>query len=135
MAAGKGKRWALIALVVLAVLIAGGIVGFRVAVGVLESKVVEALGPDGEIKDIRVGWSSVDVGELRLADLHSYVERTFRHVADSKGLEFSIELHPALPKAMFTDSKRLQQVIKNLLSNAFKFTREGRVSLGISALQ
>ncbi len=66
MAAGKGKRWALIALVVLAVLIAGGIGGFRVAVGVLKGKVVEALGPDSEIKDIRVGWSSVDVGELRI---------------------------------------------------------------------
>jgi len=66
MAAGKGKRWALIVLVVLVVLIAGGIVGFRVAVGVLKGKVVEALGPESEIKDIRVGWSSVDVGELRI---------------------------------------------------------------------
>jgi uncharacterized protein involved in outer membrane biogenesis len=66
MAAGKGKRWGLIALVVLIVLIAGGIVGFRVAVGVLKGKVVEALGPDSEIKDIRVGWYSVDVGELRI---------------------------------------------------------------------
>jgi hypothetical protein len=58
MAAGKGKRWALIALVVLVVLIAGGIVGFRVAVGVPKGKVVEALGPDSEIGDIRVGWST-----------------------------------------------------------------------------
>src|SRR5438094_10023769 len=66
MAAGKGQRWALIALVVLAVLIVGGMVGFRAAVGVLKGKVVEALGPDSEIKDIRVGWSSVDVGELRI---------------------------------------------------------------------
>jgi uncharacterized protein involved in outer membrane biogenesis len=66
MAAGKGKRWALIVLVVLAVLFTGGIVGLRVAVGVLKGKVVEALGPESEIKDIRVGWSSVDVGELRI---------------------------------------------------------------------
>src|SRR3989442_13030920 len=66
MAAGKGKRLALIALAVLVVLIAGGIVAFRVAVGVLKGKVVEALGPESEIKDIRVGWSSVDVGELRI---------------------------------------------------------------------
>ncbi len=66
MAAGKGKRWALIALVVLAVLIAGGIVGFRVAVGALKGKVVEALGPESEIRDIRVGWSSVDLAELRI---------------------------------------------------------------------
>src|SRR5713101_963787 len=66
MAAGKGKRWALIALVVLAVLIAGGIVGFRVAVGALKGKVVDALGPESEIRDIRVGWSSVDLAELRI---------------------------------------------------------------------
>src|SRR5512132_2056076 len=63
---GKGKRWALSALVVLVVLLASGIVGFRVAVGVLKGKVVKALGPDSEIKDIRVGWYSVDVGELRI---------------------------------------------------------------------
>jgi hypothetical protein len=66
MAAGKGKRWGLIALVVLVVLITGGIVGFRVAVGRLKGKVVKALGPDSEIKDIGVGWYSVDVGELRI---------------------------------------------------------------------
>ena len=66
MAAGNGKRWALVALVVLVVLITGGIVGFRVAVGVLKGKVVEVLGPESEIKDIRVGWSSVDVEELRI---------------------------------------------------------------------
>jgi len=66
MAAGKGKRWGLIALVVLVVLIAGGIVGFRVAVGVLKGKVVEALGPDSEITGIRVGWASVDVEGLRI---------------------------------------------------------------------
>lgn len=66
MAAGKGKRWALIALVVLVVLIAGGIVGFRVAVGVLKGKVVEALGPESEITNLRVGWFSVDVEGLRI---------------------------------------------------------------------
>jgi len=64
MAAGKGKRWALIALVVLVFLIAGGIVGFRVAVGVLRGKVVEALGPGSEIENIRAGWSSVDLEGL-----------------------------------------------------------------------
>lgn len=64
MAAGRGKRWGLIALVVLVVLVTGGIAGFRAAVGVLKGKVVEALGPDSEIKDIRVGWYGVEVGEL-----------------------------------------------------------------------
>jgi len=66
MAAGKGQRWGLIALVVLAVLITGGIVAFRVAVEVLKGKVAEALGPESEIADIRVGWASVDVRDLRI---------------------------------------------------------------------
>src|SRR5207247_5059840 len=51
--------------------------------------------------------------------------------AESKGVGFIIELDPHLPKSMLTDAKRLQQVIKNLLSNAFKFTHSGRVSLSV----
>jgi hypothetical protein len=66
MGAGRGKRWGLIALVVLLILIVGGILGFRMAVGMLKGKVVEALGPDSEIKEISVGWSSVDVEGLRI---------------------------------------------------------------------
>ena len=66
MAAGKVQRWGLIALVALAVLITGGIVAFRVAVEVLKGKVAEALGPESEIADIRVGWTSVDVRDLRI---------------------------------------------------------------------
>jgi HAMP domain-containing protein/signal transduction histidine kinase/DNA-binding response OmpR family regulator len=85
-----------------------------------------------DLSKIESGTVAVDVGELRLADLHNYVERTFRHVAESKGLDFMVNLDPAAPRAMLTDAKRLQQVIKNLLSNAFKFTRKGKVSLTIS---
>ena len=66
MAAGKGKRWGLIALVALVVLVVGGIVGFRMAVGVLKVKVVEALGPDSEVKELRVSWSAVEVDGLRI---------------------------------------------------------------------
>src|SRR5499425_1819227 len=84
-----------------------------------------------DLSKIESGTVAVDVGELRLADLYSYVERTFRHVAESRGLQFAVDLDPGLPKVMLTDSKRLQQVIKNLLSNAFKFTRHGRVALTI----
>ncbi len=85
-----------------------------------------------DLSKIESGTVAVDVSELRLADLHNYVERTFRHVAESKSLEFMVHLDPDLPRAMFTDAKRLQQVIKNLLSNAFKFTRQGQVSLTIT---
>ncbi len=82
-----------------------------------------------DLSKIESGTVVLDVGELRFADLQSYVERTFRHVAEAKGVEFMVELDPLLPRAMTTDSKRLQQVIKNLLSNAFKFTHQGQVCL------
>ncbi len=84
-----------------------------------------------DLSKIESGTVVVDLGELRLADLHNYVERTFRHVAESKSVDFSIELDPHLPKYLLTDSKRLQQIIKNLLSNAFKFTQHGRVALTV----
>src|SRR5207249_11057436 len=78
-----------------------------------------------DLSKIESGTVVVDVGELRLADLHSYVERTFRHVAEAKGVDFIIEMDTQLPKYLLTDSKRMQQVIKNLLSNAFKLTQHG----------
>ncbi len=84
-----------------------------------------------DLSKIESGTVVVDVGEVRLGDLRSYVERTFRHVAESKAVEFAIEIDPHLPKYLMTDSKRLQQVIKNLLSNAFKFTHHGRVALTV----
>ncbi|MEX2223366.1 MAG: HAMP domain-containing protein, partial [Candidatus Rokuibacteriota bacterium] len=86
-----------------------------------------------DLSKIESGTVAVDVSELRLADLRSYVERTFRHVAESKGLAFSVQVDPGVSKAMSTDAKRLQQVIKNLLSNAFKFTRRGTVSLEVTS--
>jgi hypothetical protein len=66
MDAGKRKRLTLIALAIIAVLIVGGVVGFQVAVRALKGKVVEALGPNSEIRDIRLGWSSVNVEGLRI---------------------------------------------------------------------
>ena len=84
-----------------------------------------------DLSKIESGTVVLDIGELRFADLYSYVDRTFRHVAESKGVEFSVELDPNLPRSLTTDSKRLQQVIKNLLSNSFKFTHQGEVCLKV----
>jgi signal transduction histidine kinase/CheY-like chemotaxis protein len=84
-----------------------------------------------DLSKIESGTVQVDMGELRLDDLRSFVERTFRHVAEAKNVEFSINFEANLPESMLTDAKRLQQIIKNLLSNAFKFTHHGGVSLRV----
>ena len=84
-----------------------------------------------DLSKIESGTVLVDATDLRLADLHGYVSRTFKHVAESKGLSFHIRFDPRLPKSMITDAKRLQQIIKNLLSNAFKFTHYGEVTLSV----
>jgi HAMP domain-containing protein/signal transduction histidine kinase/DNA-binding response OmpR family regulator len=82
-----------------------------------------------DLSKIESGTVVVDASELRLEDLEHFVERTFRHVAESKNVEFAMNFDAHLPQSMFTDAKRLQQIIKNLLSNAFKFTHQGQVSL------
>jgi HAMP domain-containing protein/signal transduction histidine kinase/DNA-binding response OmpR family regulator len=82
-----------------------------------------------DLSKIESGTVVLDIGEVLFDDLSDYVERTFRHIADSKKLEFAIEFGRTLPRIMQTDIKRLQQVLKNLLSNAFKFTERGRVTL------
>ena len=60
------------------------------------------------------------------------MERTFRHVAEGKGVSFNIEVDPRVPRAVQTDAQRLDQVLKNLLSNAFKFTERGYVNLRLA---
>ncbi|ROZ78406.1 HAMP domain-containing protein [Ramlibacter sp. WS9] len=84
-----------------------------------------------DLSKIESGTVVVDVNELRLSDLQLYVERTFRHVAEAKNVDFMIHTGLNLPTSMVTDVKRLQQILKNLLSNAFKFTHQGHVTLTV----
>jgi HAMP domain-containing protein/signal transduction histidine kinase/DNA-binding response OmpR family regulator len=88
-----------------------------------------------DLSKIESGTVMVDANELRLDDLNGYVERTFRHVAESKSVDFFIRFDGRLPRSMVTDAKRLQQIIKNLLSNAFKFTHHGQVTLTVQPVQ
>jgi len=85
-----------------------------------------------DLSKIESGTVTVDVSEVRFADVSEDLERVFRHLAETKHLGFDIDLDPTLPPAISTDAKRLQQVLKNLLSNAFKFTERGQVELRIA---
>jgi CheY-like chemotaxis protein len=84
-----------------------------------------------DLSKIESGTVVMDPSDVRLDELSRYVERTFRHVAEAKGVDFFVRVDPRLPPTMFADLKRLQQVLKNLLSNAFKFTHQGSVTLTI----
>ncbi|MCX4247083.1 HAMP domain-containing protein [Paraliomyxa miuraensis] len=96
----------------------------------------DLLGLINEVLDlakIESGTIAIDVGEVKLAELESYVDRTFAQVAKEKDLRFEVVLDQALPPSIVTDDKRLKQVLRNLLSNAFKFTDRGGVTLEIRA--
>ncbi len=82
-----------------------------------------------DLSKIESGTMSMELGEVTCAELTGFCERTFRHVADQKNLGFRQTVSPEMPSAIYTDTKRLQQVLKNLLSNAFKFTEKGEVEM------
>jgi signal transduction histidine kinase/HAMP domain-containing protein/CheY-like chemotaxis protein len=85
-----------------------------------------------DLSKIESGTMAINAGLVRFKELERFAERTFRQVASGKKLEFSIDAAPDLTDALETDGKRLQQVLRNLLSNAFKFTETGRVELHMS---
>ncbi len=84
-----------------------------------------------DLSKIESGTVVLDMRELRLSDLQRHVERNFRHVAEARALDFQVDCRLRPTVAMRTDIQRLQQILKNLLSNAFKFTLHGQVRLEI----
>jgi CheY-like chemotaxis protein/signal transduction histidine kinase/HAMP domain-containing protein len=85
-----------------------------------------------DLSKIESGTVSVDAEQVFFASLLDMVGRPFRHEAENRRLSFEVHTDPHLTRSLVTDSKRLQQVLKNLLSNAFKFTEYGGVQLAVS---
>ncbi|HVF93587.1 MAG TPA: response regulator, partial [Sphingomonas sp.] len=84
-----------------------------------------------DLSKIESGTVSIEVGDMPMTALKHPMERTFRQLAADKGLRFNVDFDRALPTAIRTDEKRLQQIVLNLLSNAFKFTAQGSVTLAV----
>ncbi len=88
-----------------------------------------------DLSKIESGTVSVDAEEVFFGTLLEAVGRPFRHEAENRGLGFDVLADAELGRSLVTDSKRLQQVLKNLLSNAFKFTEKGGVRLSVSVAE
>ena len=88
-----------------------------------------------DLSKVESGTLSLDLEQLPFSALREPLERVFRHFASNKGLDFNIDLAPDLPGSLYTDAKRLEQILRNLLSNAFKFTDKGRVALKVERIQ
>ncbi len=99
------------------------------------SDLLELINDILDLSKIESGTINIDVTDVALDEVRMSLERNFRQVAESKGLEFEIKIADSVPKSLRTDSKRLQQVLKNLLSNAFKFTETGKVTLSLDTVR
>jgi len=88
-----------------------------------------------DLSKVEAGKMPIDPRTFSVSEVRDYLEQTFRHVADQKGLSFEIRMDAGLPTTLFSDINRLQQILKNLLSNAFKFTAKGGVTLKVQLAQ
>ena len=84
-----------------------------------------------DLSKIESGFISANFSPVRFPEITSFVETTFKPLADAKHLRFHIETDQRLPDSIETDIQRLNQILKNLLSNSFKFTEKGEVKLRI----
>ncbi|MFL5577015.1 MAG: HAMP domain-containing protein, partial [Gemmatimonadaceae bacterium] len=84
-----------------------------------------------DVSKVEAGKMEVNPGEVALAEVKNFVDRSFRPLAEQKGLDFIVDVQPTVPATVYTDGQRLNQVLKNLLANAFKFTSKGEVRLTV----
>ena len=85
-----------------------------------------------DLSKIESGTVSLNLSAVPFAVVHDQIEGVFRHVAESRKLDFELTFASDLPSTIFTDEMRILQVMKNLLSNAFKFTEKGKVSVRVN---
>lgn len=104
---------------------------------VIYSSGEDLLGLINEILDlskVEAGKLDIIFGEVNMSEVPAQIEQTFVPVAMKKNLQFHISKAENVMDVFYTDEKRFQQIVKNLLSNAFKFTEQGSVNLIIKKL-
>jgi len=85
-----------------------------------------------DLAKVESGTVTVNIGDEEFKSFRDYVEREFHQLARERGLSFGISIDQNLPPLIHTDAKRVQQILRNLLANAFKFTRKGSVALEVT---
>ena len=85
-----------------------------------------------DLAKVESGAVTVNLTEVSVAQFSSGLAREFEPVAQARGLTYSVDVAPECPQLIVTDPDRLRQVLKNLLSNSFKFTHQGKVRMSVS---
>jgi signal transduction histidine kinase/DNA-binding response OmpR family regulator/HAMP domain-containing protein len=88
-----------------------------------------------DLSKVEAGKMQIEPRDIAISDLQDFIDRNFRPVAEQKGLELVIDIGQDVPSHIRTDPQRLQQVLKNLLANAFKFTEEGSISVRVEVVR
>ncbi|MFL5361250.1 MAG: response regulator, partial [Myxococcales bacterium] len=88
-----------------------------------------------DLSKVEAGKMQIEPRDIAIDDLQDFIVRNFRPVADQKNLALTVDIAENVPTHIRTDPQRLQQVLKNLLANAFKFTEQGTVSVRVDAIQ
>lgn len=84
-----------------------------------------------DLSKIESGKMAVNIEEMNLRGLSAYIEQHFSHIAQERSLFLKVEVADDAPEAIATDRQRVEQILKNLLSNAMKFTHEGGITVRI----
>jgi HAMP domain-containing protein/signal transduction histidine kinase/CheY-like chemotaxis protein len=106
-------------------------IGFAKTIHSCGDDLIQLINDILDLSKIESGFISTDFVQVPFTEISSFVESTFKHISESKNLRFSISIEEAVPERIETDIQRLNQILKNLLSNSFKFTEKGEVNLKI----
>lgn len=104
---------------------------------IIHSSATDLLGLINDILDlskVEAGKMMVEMDAVNLTEFPSMLNTYFGKIADKKNLQFSVSMDPTLPDLFYSDEMRLHQIMRNLLSNAFKFTETGSVEVAVSKL-